>query len=67
MGNLGWFEILLIIIAILLLFGPNKLVGLARGMGSAVTEFKKGMRGDLDTLKKEIESTVDSDKPADKS
>ncbi len=41
-------EILLVLLALLLLFGGKKLPGLARSLGSSVTEFKKGIRGDTE-------------------
>ena len=40
----GYQEILLLIGLALLLFGPNKLPELARAMGKATTEYKKGMK-----------------------
>jgi sec-independent protein translocase protein TatA len=40
--DLGAPELLIILVIVGLLFGANKLPGLARGMGSAVSEFKKG-------------------------
>ncbi len=39
-------EILLVLLVLLLLFGGKKLPGLARSLGSSVTEFKKGIRGE---------------------
>ncbi|MEO0275316.1 MAG: twin-arginine translocase TatA/TatE family subunit [candidate division WOR-3 bacterium] len=42
--NLGFQEILLIFLIILLLFGAKKLPELARSMGQAFREFKKAMK-----------------------
>ena len=45
---LGHWEIILIVLAILLLFGGRKIPELMRGLGSGVREFKKGMKeGDV--------------------
>ena len=43
LGGLGTGEILLIVLAILLLFGGKKLPELMRGMGKGVKEFKDAM------------------------
>lgn len=45
-GGLGGGEILLLLAVALLFFGAKKLPELAKGMGSALTEFKKGMSGE---------------------
>ncbi|HZR23447.1 MAG TPA: twin-arginine translocase TatA/TatE family subunit [Vicinamibacterales bacterium] len=42
-GSLGVPELLIILLIVVLIFGANRLPGLARGMGSAVKEFKNGM------------------------
>lgn len=40
-GTFGFWEILLIVVVLLLLFGPKKLPDLARAIGEAYREFKK--------------------------
>ncbi|MGE8203532.1 twin-arginine translocase TatA/TatE family subunit [Heyndrickxia sp. NPDC080065] len=45
MSNLGFGEILLIIIVALLVFGPSKLPKIGKAAGETLREFKKGMRG----------------------
>lgn len=47
---IGSSEIFLIILAIVVLFGPKKLPELARGFGKAMREFQKA----TDDIKKEI-------------
>lgn len=41
MGSIGYGEILLIILLIFILFGPEKLPELGKAIGKAVKEFKK--------------------------
>ncbi|QQZ09720.1 twin-arginine translocase TatA/TatE family subunit [Heyndrickxia vini] len=45
MGNLGFGEIMLIVVVALLIFGPSKLPKLGKAAGETLREFKKGMRG----------------------
>ena len=45
-GSLGLPELLIILVIVILIFGANRLPGLARGMGSAVKNFKEGMKDD---------------------
>lgn len=42
--GLGLNELIVILVIVLILFGPKKLPDLARGMGEAVKEFKKGQK-----------------------
>jgi sec-independent protein translocase protein TatA len=53
MFNLGFAEVLVILLIILILFGPSKLPELAKGMGNAIKEFKKAMREDVEGNKEE--------------
>ena len=48
MGMLGGKEWILIIIAILLLFGGKKIPELMRGLGSGIKEFKDATKNDGD-------------------
>lgn len=52
-GTIGPTELILIIIAIavLLIWGPTKIPGLARAIGEAVREFKRGVRGLTEEVK----------------
>ncbi|MCJ7508866.1 MAG: twin-arginine translocase TatA/TatE family subunit [candidate division Zixibacteria bacterium] len=53
MFGLGTTELLLILLAILLIFGGSKLPQLARGLGKSVSEFKKGIREGEEQVKPE--------------
>ncbi len=65
--NLGAWEIILILGVMLLLFGGSKLPKLARSLGSSLTEFKKGLRGesapDDDEAKKLKDAAEIEEKP----
>jgi len=51
--NLGSTEILLIVLVILLLFGPSQIPKMARGFGQAIREFKKAQREIGDELERD--------------
>lgn len=59
--RLGWTEILLILLLVLVLFGARRLPDLARSIGKSLTEFKKGMKDVSDEVK-----GGDEKKPDDK-
>lgn len=44
-GNLGWGEVLIIALVVVLLFGGKKIPELMKGMGKGVRSFKEGMKG----------------------
>ena len=51
--SIGWGEILVVLFLILLLFGGKRLPELARSMGQAVNEFKRGLNSDVNNTKHE--------------
>jgi len=58
-GMFGGYEIVLIIVAVLLLFGGKKIPELARGLGKGVKEFKDATEDvDLKENLKDIASEV---------
>lgn len=62
LGNLGATEIVLIIVAILILFGGKKIPELMRGVGQGMREFQDAKNN----VKNEIEKGM-QEKPKDKS
>lgn len=46
MGKFGGWEILLIVLALLLLFGGRKIPELMKGLGKGIREFKTGVKGE---------------------
>ncbi len=44
MGNLGFPELLVIMVVVLLVFGPGKLPEIGSSLGRAISEFKKGFQ-----------------------
>ncbi|REL24300.1 twin-arginine translocase TatA/TatE family subunit [Rhodohalobacter sp. SW132] len=55
MGMPGGFEIVIIVMIILLLFGAKRIPELARGIGQGIQEFRKAS----DDIKKEIDKGAD--------
>jgi len=60
MGMPGGFEIVLIVMVILLLFGAKRIPELAKGIGQGIQEFRKAS----DDIKKEIDKGAEEVKNA---
>lgn len=50
--SLGWPEIVLILLVVLLLFGANRIPEIARSLGKATREFKRARDEFADEIKK---------------
>ena len=51
MGSLSPIHWLIVIVVILLLFGPSRLAGVGKGLGEGIRSFKKGIGEDADEKK----------------
>ncbi len=48
MGSMSLVHWALVIVVVLLVFGPNKLSSVGKGLGEGIRNFKKGISGDDD-------------------
>ena len=62
MGNLGFTEMLLIGVALLIFFGPSKLPELGKALGKGIQEFKKASREITDSVKEDAKDITDEKK-----
>jgi sec-independent protein translocase protein TatA len=64
-GFLGGWEWVIVILAVLLLFGAKKIPELAKGLGTGIKEFKKATREVTDEIQNApIETTAKTTPPA---
>lgn len=67
LGIVGPWEIVIIALIVLLLFGGKKIPELMKGLGKGVKSFKQGMNeveGEINDIKSDIDKPAE--KPADK-
>ena len=63
MFGLGWMELVIILVIVLIIFGAGKLPEIGAGLGKGIRNFKKATRGEDEidvTPQKKIESEGDS-------
>ena len=63
MGVIGPWQLLVIVLVVILVFGGKKIPELMRGLGKGVKSFKEGVNEAKDEINKAKEEV---DKPADK-
>ena len=71
MPNVGPLEIAVVLIIVLIIFGPKRLPELGQSMGRGIREFKASISGDKDQdspeeKKRELEASQTADDPAAK-
>ena len=58
--KMGWQELLIVLVIVLVIFGPKSLPKLSKMAGKSVKSFKKGMESD-DTSKKSDDDEDDDE------
>ncbi len=61
--GIGGTEVLVVMALVLILFGPDKLPGLARGLGKTIREFKKAASGVEEQFRQAMEEDEEAGKP----
>ena len=64
LGGLGGTELIIILVAVLILFGSKKIPEFARGLGQGIKEFKKASREVTDEIQNTTTDTPAAAKPA---
>ncbi len=64
MGALGGWEIIVILIVVLVVFGPKRLPEMGRSLGKAIREFKSAGKGIQQEMTEAIDGDSDSTKPS---
>jgi len=67
MFGMGPWELLLVFLAILLLFGAKRLPDIAQGLGKGIREFRKAMKDTTDEIKGSLDESPPTKDKDDKS
>jgi sec-independent protein translocase protein TatA len=59
MGLPGWAEILIVLVIVLLLFGPGRISKVASELGKGIRNFKDGLNGDEEKENKKDNTSED--------
>jgi sec-independent protein translocase protein TatA len=60
MGSIGWPEMLLILVLVLIFFGPRRLPEIAEAMGKSIRKFKSATQDASREVRREIEDAGNS-------
>ena len=65
LGIRGW-EWIIVLVVIILIFGPSKIPELARSVGKAITEFRKGIKGTQEDVLESPKNNAETDEEVKK-
>ncbi len=66
-GNIGWFQILVVLLIVLLIFGTKRIRSLGSDVGGAIREFRKSVSEDDAEEKTEDTESSSGNPDSDKS
>jgi sec-independent protein translocase protein TatA len=64
MGTMSPLHWLIVLLVVLLVFGPKRLASLGKGMGEGIRSFREGISGEADRHAQD-DKTIQKDKPHD--
>jgi sec-independent protein translocase protein TatA len=65
MPNIGPLELIIVLVIVLVIFGPKRLPGLGRSLGTGMREFKDSVTGkDKDDEREQLEASAVTTPPA---
>ncbi len=64
-GGLGWPELLVIGLVVLLVFGPRRLPEIAESFGASIKKFRKATRDVQEEVKREIDEAPKDEQKKD--
>ncbi|MFO7179359.1 MAG: twin-arginine translocase TatA/TatE family subunit [Pseudomonadota bacterium] len=62
MGSLSPVHWIIVLVVVLLLFGPTRLAGVGKGLGEGIRSFKKGLSEDPDEAKDDASKQLPENK-----
>ena len=60
---LGWQELLIVLVIVMLIFGTSKISGIGKSLGSAIRDFRDSMKGESPEEDKSPEGTPEEESP----
>ncbi len=64
MGSMSPLHWLIVLLVVLLVFGPKRLSSLGKGLGEGIRSFREGISGDTE---RQDDKAIQKDKPTDQS
>jgi len=65
MGSMSPIHWLIVLLVVLLVFGPKRLASLGKGMGEGIRSFREGISGDSDQKAQDDKAAIEKEKPRD--